>query len=156
MTETQKSRGVNKGTQKSRGAIKGLVGKKVDYINFYNEKIKDLSLKLETKHKITLIEKKVATTFIIFNSRHVATTASQVVHSQTADSWTTMAAPEPRHVVWKNLTIPFYQRMIRQNVVYVIVFLIVVFYMIPITLISAFTTLDKLRNVFPFLKSIED
>jgi hypothetical protein len=67
-----------------------------------------------------------------------------------------MVVPEPHQVVWKNLTIPFYQRMIRQNVVYVIVFLIFVFYIIPFTLISAFTTLDKLRKVFPFLKSIED
>jgi hypothetical protein len=46
--------------------------------------------------------------------------------------------------------------MIRQNVVYVIVFLTIVFYMIPITLISAFTNLDKMRIFFPFLKSIED
>jgi hypothetical protein len=41
------------------------VGNKVDSINFYNEKINDLSLKLETKQKITLKEKKFATTFII-------------------------------------------------------------------------------------------
>jgi hypothetical protein len=126
----------------------GTCGQKVDSINFYNEKIKDLSLKLETKQKITLTEKQVAAAFIIFNSRPAAAAAAQVVHSQTADSWTVMAAPEPRQVVWKNIAIPFYQRMIRQNVVYIIVFLIVVFYMIPITLISAFTTLDKLRKTF--------
>jgi H+/gluconate symporter-like permease len=143
-------------TQKSRGAIKGLVGKKVDSINFYNEKIKDLSLKLEMKQKFTLPEKQVVATFIIFNNRRAAVATTQVVHSQTVDIWTTMVAPEPHQVVWKNLTIHFYQRMILQNVVYVIVFLIVVFYMIHITLISTFTTLDKMRKYFPFLKSIED
>jgi len=78
------------------------------------------------------------------------------MHSEIADTWTAMPAPEPRQVVWKNLAIPFYQRVIRENVVYVIVFLIVVFYMIPITVISAFTTLDNLRKLLPFLKSIVD
>jgi len=65
-----------------------------------------------------------------------------------------MPAFEPRQVVWKNLAIPFYERMIRQIVVKVIVFLTVVFYMIPITFISAFTTVNKLKKLFPFLKSI--
>ena len=84
----------------------GLVGKQIDSINFYNEKkIKDLSLKLKTKQKITLTEKQVAATFIIFNSRSVAAAAAQVVHSQIGDTWTTMAAPEPRQVVWKNLAL---------------------------------------------------
>jgi len=134
----------------------GLVGKNVDSINFYIEKIKDLSLKLETKQKITLTEKQVAAAFIIFNSRPAAAAAAQVVHSQFADTWTAMPAPEPRQIVWKNLAIPFYHRIIRQNVVYVIVFLTVVFYMIPISIISAFTTLDNLKKLLPFLKSIVD
>eukprot|EP00253_Pinus_taeda_P022555 PITA_22555 len=137
------------------GAL-GLMGKKVDSINFYNEKIKDLSLKLVTKQKNTLTEKQVAAAFIIFNSRAAAAAAAQVVHSEIADTWTAMPAPEPCQVVWKNLAIPFYQRVIREKVVYVIVFLTVVFYMIPITAISAFTTLDSLRKLLPFLKSIVD
>ena len=65
-----------------------------------------------------------------------------------------MAAPEPRQVLWKNLAIPFYQRIIREKIVYIIVFLAIVFYMIPITLISAVTTLDNLTKPLPFLKSI--
>ena len=134
----------------------GLVGSKVDSINFYNEKIKDLTIKLQTKQKITLTEKQVAAAFIFFNSRPAAASAAQVVHSQLTDTWTVMPAPEPRQVIWKNLTIPFYQRMIRQYIVYAIVFLTVVFYMIPITFISALTTLDNLRKLLPFLKSIVD
>ena len=83
----------------------GLVGKQIDSINFYNEKIKDLSLKLKTKQKITLTEKQVAAAFIIFNSRSVAAAAAQVVHSQIGDTWTTMEAPEPCQVVYKNLAL---------------------------------------------------
>jgi len=139
-----------------RSGTLGLLGRKVDSIDFYIEKIKDLSLKLETKQKITLIEKQVAAAFVIFNSRPAAAAASQVVHSQLSDRWTVMAAPEPRQVLWKNLAIPFYQRMIREKIVYIIVFLAIVFYMIPITFISALTTLDNLKRILPFLKSVVD
>lgn len=134
----------------------GLVGEKVDSIDFYNEKIKDLSIKLETKQKITLREKQLAAAFIIFNSRPAAAAAAQVLNSENADTWTATLAPEPCQVLWKNLAMPFYQRMFRQKVVYIIVFLTVVFYMVPITLISALTTLDNLRKLLPFLKSIVD
>jgi len=102
----------------------------------------------------TLKMKDVAATFIIFNSRATAAATAQVVHSQIANTWSAMPAFEPRQVVWKNLAIPFYERMIRQIVVKVIVFLTVVFYMIPITFIFAFTTVNKLKKLFPFLKSI--
>ncbi|KAH9328269.1 hypothetical protein KI387_000377, partial [Taxus chinensis] len=130
----------------------GLVGKHVDSIDFYNEKIKDLTVKLKTKQKIALTEKQAEAAFIIFKSRPAAAAASQVVHSQLTDIWTVMPAPEPRQVVWKNLSISFYQRVIREKIVYIIVFLTVVFYMIPITFVSAFTTLDNLRKLLPFLK----
>jgi len=139
-----------------RTGILGLVGKSVDSIDFYNEKIKNVSQRLEIKQKITRTEKQVAAAFIIFNSRPVAIAAAQVVHSQQADTWTVMAAPEPRQVLWKNLAIPFYQRMIRENIVYIIAFLAIIFYMIPIAFISALTTIENLRKLVPFLKWVVD
>lgn len=50
----------------------------------------------------------------------------------------------------------FYEREVRQYVVYLIVFLTIVFYMIPIGLISAFTTLPNLRKMLPFLRPLVD
>uniref|UniRef100_A0A0C9QXW6 TSA: Wollemia nobilis Ref_Wollemi_Transcript_816_2869 transcribed RNA sequence n=1 Tax=Wollemia nobilis TaxID=56998 RepID=A0A0C9QXW6_9CONI len=153
--EESKTKGKPEGTRPMhRTGFLGLYGKKVDSIDFCNEKIKDLTPKLHTKQKIALTEKQIGAAFIILNSRVAAASASQVVHSQLTDTWTVMAAPEPRQVLWKNLKIPFYQRMIREKIVYTIVFLTVVFYMIPITFLSAFTTLDNLKKLLPFLKGI--
>uniref|UniRef100_A0A0D6QTR2 CSC1/OSCA1-like 7TM region domain-containing protein n=1 Tax=Araucaria cunninghamii TaxID=56994 RepID=A0A0D6QTR2_ARACU len=153
--EESKTKSKPEGTRPMhRTGFLGLVGKKVDSIDFCNEKIKDLTPKLHTKQKIAFTEKQLGAAFIIFNSRVAAASASQVVHSQLTDTWTVMAAPEPRQVLWKNLSIPFYQRMIREKIVYTIVFLTVVFYMIPIAFLSAFTTLDNLRKLLPFLKGI--
>lgn len=78
----------------------------------------------------------------------------QTMHSEFANKWTTMPAPEPREVVWGNLPIPFVQRLIRQFAIYGLVFLIIVFYMIPITFISAIIALENLEKKLTFLKPI--
>lgn len=78
----------------------------------------------------------------------------QVVHAPYAMQWQVFPAPEPREVVWGNLATPVYPRMIRQFLVYFTVFMTVLFYMIPIALISTLTTIENLVKILPFLKVI--
>ncbi|KAJ9691099.1 hypothetical protein PVL29_013323 [Vitis rotundifolia] len=132
----------------------GLVGKKVDSIEYYNEKINELIPKLEAEQKVTLREKQQASALVFFTSRVTAAAAGQSLHDQMVDSWTVIDAPEPRQIIWKNLLIKFYSREIRQYVVYILVALTIFFYMIPIGLISAVTTLKNLVKYLSFLKPI--
>ncbi|KAK9022751.1 hypothetical protein V6N11_002994 [Hibiscus sabdariffa] len=132
----------------------GLSGEKVDSIEYYNDKIKELTQKLEAEQKLTLREKQQGSALVFFTSRVTAASAAQSLHAQMADNWTVTEAPETRQLIWSNLTIKFYERTIRQYAVYVVVFLTVVFYMIPITFVSAFTTLENLRKLLPFLKPV--
>jgi hypothetical protein len=134
----------------------GLIGKKVDTIEYCNEKIKELLPKLEDEQKNTLSEKQQRAAIVVFNNRAAAASASQTLHAQMFDEWTVAEAPEPREIIWSNLPRKMYDRQTRQTVVYLIVFLTVVFYMIPITAISAVTTLDNLREKLPFLKVVVD
>lgn len=134
----------------------GLIGEKVDTMDYCNEKIKELLPKLQAEQKVTLREKQKPAALVFFNSRPAAVSASQNVHDQMASTWTAMEATEPRQLLWKNLPKPSYERAIRRIIVYIIVFLAVVFYMIPIVAISAFTTLENLRRLLPFLKTIVD
>jgi hypothetical protein len=78
----------------------------------------------------------------------------QVVHAPYAMQWQVFPAPEPREIVWKNLATPVYQRMVRQFLVYSAVFMTILFYMIPIALISSLTTLSNLVKILPFIKVI--
>lgn len=78
----------------------------------------------------------------------------QAVHAPYATQWQVYPAPEPREIVWNNLAKPVHERMVRQGVVYTAVFMTVLFYMIPIALISAFTTLNNLVKILPFLKAV--
>lgn len=132
----------------------GLVGKRVDSIDYCNAKIKDLIPKLESEQKFTLREKQLPSAIVFFTSRVSAASAAQALHAPMVDNWTVMDAPEPRQLLWKNLSVKFFQRQMRQYVVYAIVALTIFFYMIPIGFISAFTTLENLRKLLPFLKPV--
>lgn len=132
----------------------GLCGAKVDSIEYYTEKINETTSKLEAEQKATLTDKQLNAAIVFFTNRSTAASAAQTLHAQMVDTWTVTDAPEPRQVLWSNLKIKFFQRQLRQYVVYIIVALTVLFYMIPITLISAFTTLDNLVKLLPFIKPL--
>lgn len=138
----------------NRTGFLGLIGAKVDTIDYCNEKINELIPKLEAEQKVVLREKQQASALVFFSSRVTAASAGQNLHSRFVDTWTVVNAPEPRQVIWSNLSKPFYQRQIRQYVVYFIVFMTIVFYMIPIGLVSAFTTLENLKKLLPFIKPV--
>ncbi|XP_068657216.1 CSC1-like protein ERD4 isoform X2 [Aristolochia californica] len=140
----------------NRTGFLGLIGKKVDTIGDCNNKIKELISKLEAEQKKTVTEKQSTAALVFFNGKLAAISAGQTLHAQMVDTWRVTEAPEPRQLLWLNLPINFYQRQTRRTVIYFIVFLTVVFYMIPIGLISAFTTLANLRKLLPFLKPVVD
>lgn len=150
-----KKKGSSEGTRPTnKTGFLGLCGKKVDSIEYYNEKIKELTQKLEAEQKVTLREKQQGSALVFFTSRVSAALAAQSLHAQMVDRWTVLEAPEPRQLVWSNLKIKFFGRIIRQYIVYIVVFLTIFFFMIPIGVISAFTTLENLRKFLPFLKPI--
>ncbi|CAA0823737.1 CSC1-like protein ERD4 [Striga hermonthica] len=134
----------------------GLIGRKTDAIEYYDEQIKDLIPKLEAEQKITLKDKQQCSAIIFFNNRVTASAASQSLHDMIVDKWTVLDAPEARQLIWTNLPKNFYERQFRQYFIYFIVFLTIFFYMIPIGFISALTTLDNLKKLLPFLKPIVD
>ncbi|KAG1348174.1 putative CSC1-like protein ERD4 [Cocos nucifera] len=140
----------------NRTGFLGLIGPKVDTVDYCSEKIKELLPKLEAEQKLTLREKQQAAALVFFNKRPAAVLASQTIHAQMLDTWTVMEAPEPEQLLWTNLPKKLYEREVRQSIVYGVVFLTVVFYMIPISFISAITTLENLRKLLPFLKVIVD
>lgn len=155
--EESKKAGNTEGTRPTnKTGLLGLLGKKVDSIDYYNEKISELTPKLEAEQKATLREKQKGSALVFFTSRVTAAAAAQSLHARMVDTWTVMDAPEPRQLLWTNLPKNFYEREVRQYVVYLIVFLTIVFYMIPIGLISAFTTLPNLRKMLPFLRPLVD
>lgn len=155
MQTVYSGKGSDAGTRPTmRVGFLGLCGKKVDSIDYLNEKINELTPKLEAEQKVTLRDKQQLAALVFFSSRVAAASASQTLHAQIVTHWTVNGAPESRELLWSNLTIKFFQREVRQYVVYVIVALTIFFYMIPIGVISALTTLKNLMKILPFIKPI--
>eukprot|EP00850_Spirogloea_muscicola_P019834 SM000200S05824 [mRNA] locus=s200:186435:196386:+ [translate_table: standard] len=132
----------------------GLWGKKVDSIEYWTEEIATLTPQLEEAQQFAHEEQTVRAAFVFFSNRGDAAAASQSMLSEKVDAWQAIPAPEPREIIWGNVAMPLYQRTVRELIVYGITFLIIVFYMIPIGLVSAFTTLDNLEKNLGFLKSV--
>ncbi|KAL5716458.1 CSC1-like protein erd4 [Ranunculus cassubicifolius] len=134
----------------------GLIGEKVDTIEYCNKMITELLPKLESEQTNTVQEKQQNAAFVFFNNRTTASAAAQSIHASHVDTWTVCEAPEPRQLIWSNLPMKFYQRVIRQDIIYGIVALTILFYMIPIAFIGAFTTLPNLKKLLPFMKPVVD
>ncbi|KAL2610803.1 hypothetical protein R1flu_022495 [Riccia fluitans] len=132
----------------------GLYGAKVDSIDYWDKKIKELKPKLAEEQKHVLTEEQRGTAVIFFNSRGAAAEAGHVRHYPFADKWEVLSAPEPRAVVWENIHVSFYQRLVREKIVYLITFFMVLFFMIPIAFIAGLTTLDNITKYLPFLKFV--
>ncbi|XP_062096221.1 CSC1-like protein ERD4 [Humulus lupulus] len=132
----------------------GLCGRKVDSIEYYTQKINNLEPKLEEERKKTLRDKQLNAALVFFTSRVAAASAAQTLHSQLVDQWTVTEAPQPCQLLWPNLRMKFFERHLRKYVVYFIVALTIFFYMIPITFISAFTTLTNLKKFLIFLNPL--
>uniref|UniRef100_A0A1J3DXP4 CSC1-like protein ERD4 n=1 Tax=Noccaea caerulescens TaxID=107243 RepID=A0A1J3DXP4_NOCCA len=132
----------------------GLVGKQVDSIEYYTKLISESVAKLEAEQKAVLAEKQQTAAVVFFTNRVTAASAAQSLHCQMVDKWTVTEAPEPRQLIWKNLKIKLFSRIIRQYVIYFIVAVTILFYMIPITFVSAITTLKNLQKILPFIKPV--
>lgn len=155
MYELSKTASKPEGTKpKIKTGFLGLVGAKVESLNHYSDKITELTAKLEAEQKATLRDKQQNAAVIFFTDRVAAASAAQSLHAQMVDTWTAFDAPEPRQLIWSNLKMKFFERELRQYVVYIIVALTIFFYMIPITFISAVTALKNLVKYLPFLKPI--
>ncbi|KAL3676401.1 hypothetical protein R1sor_026349 [Riccia sorocarpa] len=157
MLEQSKSEEASEGVRpQNRTGKFGLYGEKVDSIDYWSEKIKELTPKLTEEQNRAATEKQKGAAIIFFNNRRAAAEAGQEHHSLFADKWQVLPAPDPRALVWDNIGVSFPQRVVREIVVYVITFFTVVFYMIPIGFVAALTTLENLTEYLPFLNAIVD
>ena len=104
----------------------GLIRKRVDSIEHYNEKIIELNPKLEMEQRDTLRDKKQDSALVFFTRRVIAASAAQRLHAQKVNKWAVTNAPEPCQLIWTNLKIKRDQSKVRQCVIYVIVALTII------------------------------
>ncbi|GAB2273385.1 hypothetical protein Dimus_008182 [Dionaea muscipula] len=134
----------------------GLWGERVDSIDFYNEQLQELDIKLTMERQKILKDPKsvMPVAFVSFNSRWGAAVCAQTQQSKNPILWLTSWAPEPHDVYWHNLAIPFVSLSIRKLVIGISVFALVFFYMVPIAIVQSLANLEGLEKVAPFLRPV--
>ncbi|GJX42475.1 CSC1-like protein [Tanacetum coccineum] len=87
--------------------------------------------------------------FVTFRSRWDAALASQTQQHPNPLLWITQMAPEPRDVLWNNLSIPYRHLVLYRTGVFVTEVLITIFFAIPVTAVQGIAQFEKLKKWFP-------
>lgn len=94
--------------------------------------------------------------FVSFHTRWGAAVCAQTQQSKDSTRWLTEWAPEARDVYWDNLSIRYMELNSRRLLIGLIIFLMVFFFMIPITFVQSLANLDALDKNVQFLKPLID
>ncbi|KAK1425321.1 hypothetical protein QVD17_20672 [Tagetes erecta] len=99
--------------------------------------------------------KELAVAFVTFRSRWEAALVSQTQQHPNPLTWITQMAPEPRDVLWKNLSIPYKHLVLYRTGVYTAIVLLTIFFAIPVTAVQGITQFEKLKKWFPPAMAIQ-
>lgn len=92
--------------------------------------------------------------FVSFKSRWGAAVCAQTQQSRNPTIWLTKWASEPSDVYWDNLAIPYVELKIRRLLMAGGLFLLIFFFMVPITFVQSVANIDGIEKVLPFLKHL--
>lgn len=128
----------------------GLVGKKVDTIEWGREELKTLIPKADTAQADWLAGnmKKSPAVFVEFHTQSDAQAAFQTTtHHHALQMSPRYIGVQPREVVWKSLGIPWWQLFVRRYAVYGIIGVLIIFWAIPVGIVGLIAQVDTIRKL---------
>ncbi|KAK4483543.1 hypothetical protein RD792_010741 [Penstemon davidsonii] len=96
-----------------------------------------------------LLYKELPVAFVTFKSRWGAALAAQSQQTSNPLLWVTEMAPEPRDVLWKNLSIPYRCLPLYNFGVYLAATLLTIFFAVPVTAVQGIAKFERLKRWFP-------
>ncbi|KAJ5397902.1 hypothetical protein N7509_006015 [Penicillium cosmopolitanum] len=137
--------------------LKMLIGKKVDTINWARSEIERLSPEIEelqAKHRAG-DAKLVSSVFVEFYQQADAQSAFQsVAHNLPLHMAPRYIGLDPTQVIWANLRIKWWERIIRHTVTIAFIVALIIFWAIPTAVVGAISNINSLTDMVPFLKFI--
>ncbi|KAM7476806.1 hypothetical protein LguiB_024049 [Lonicera macranthoides] len=94
-------------------------------------------------------ERELPVAFVTFRTRWGAALAAQSQQHSNPLLWITEMAPEPRDVLWRNLSIPYKRLPLYKIGVFGAASLLTIFFAIPVTAVQGIAKFDKLKKWFP-------
>ncbi|KAI5362890.1 Putative calcium-dependent channel, 7TM region phosphate [Septoria linicola] len=148
-------------TQKDRPShkLKFLIGKKVDTIDWCRGELQRLIPEVnaaQAKHRAHQT-KKLNSAFVEFDSLVAAQAAYQsLTHHQVLQMSPRFTGMTPDEVIWSNLKIKWWERVVRKVATTSFVVALIVFWSIPVAVVGAISNIDNLIKCLPWLSFIND
>ena len=136
---------------------KFLIGKKVDTINWCRAELERLIPeveRLQAKHRAG-DAKFVSSVFVEFYSQAEAQQAFQTTaHHLPLHMAPRFIGVNPDEVIWKNLRIKWWERIIRNAATIAFIVALVIFWAIPVAVVGSISNINSLTSKVPFLSFI--
>ncbi|CAG8516878.1 8128_t:CDS:2 [Ambispora gerdemannii] len=129
-------------------------GTRVLSIDHFLKKFNFLDRRIAEIRAISVNErppKPTSTGFVTFVNHTSANMAAQCIMSTKPHTLTTKMAPEPRDILWENISMRFREKMIRTWIVNASVWALTIFWLFPIFAFLTLTSIDSLSQRIHFL-----
>ena len=136
----------------------GLIGKRVDAINWSRSRLEELIPETEKAQKDWAAgnHQKNSSVFVEFHNQSQAQTAYQVVtHHHVLSMAPKYIGIRPEDVIWHNLGLPWWRKIVAQYLVYAFIGVLVIFWAVPVGIVGIVAQVSVLESL-PFLKWLRD
>ena len=133
-----------------RLGLLGLIGKKVNTIEWGRNELNELVPKVEAAQSEYFAGnyKKQNAVFIEFHHQSDAQAAFQVIsHHHALHMAPKVIGIKPEEVIWGNLSIPWWQRIIRRYASYFFIAILIIFWAIPVGIVGIISQVNTLKNL---------
>lgn len=125
----------------------GLQSRKVDAIDYYEEKLRKLDDKIKEARKSNYTPTPVA--FVTMDSIPACQMACQALLDPSPGQLLAKQAPAPTDVVWENTYVPRSRRMVRSWIITIFILLLTIFWLIPVVALAGLLNTCTIRQVLP-------
>lgn len=140
--------------------LKPLIGKKVDSINQYTHEITELLPKIQRAQQTHLQSGDKLLSAVIVEFETLAAAQSAAEHNERRRPKSLPATRQmgvmPQEIIWKNLKIGEKSRSLRKILVTIAIWLLIIFWSIPVAVVGSISNVPYLTERVPFLRFINN
>ncbi|KZT73615.1 DUF221-domain-containing protein [Daedalea quercina L-15889] len=133
----------------------GLFKPKVDALEYLDQQFREAHEAVKARRKNGRF-KATHVAFVTFETMSSAQIAAQAVHFPTARCCITHLAPEPRDIVWSNISYSPPNLRIRDWIVVSAIAVLLLFWTVPTSALASLLSYEEIKKVWPWLGSVID
>jgi hypothetical protein len=131
------------------------IGTKVDAIYHFRTEVARYNLEIERSQEHPNEFPKVNSAFVRFNKDLSTPSITLAIKAQTPPSWTLKQGTTAADIIWSNVSISWWQQLIRTALVYSLVAAFTLGFALPVAITGSLSQIGYLAYVVPWLRRLE-